>query len=429
MIQFPCRVCHKAVGVRHHAIECDICHKWVHIKCNKFDKKEYKFYQNDPEAPFYCIKCTAENVPFSCLNDNQFKIVVEKGVNFTGEVNVQFVPNSTEQHFFKKINNAINRLSFELNNDDEEGDDDDDTTINCKYYNIDEFDSEKFHPDKTFSILHLNIHSVELHIEDLRIILSMLNFKFDFICLSESKVLKDINPKVKIDIDGYQSPVGMPTESTKGGVLIYAKVGINFFPRDDLNTIMYKSKELESFFIEVINPKESNSVVGVIYRHPCMNEILFTEDYLKKLNEKLSSENKNNYISGDFNFDLLSVSTHSATFDFFDSMMSNFLLPTITIPTKINTVKSTVIDNIFTNDLNPDMKSGNLTVGISDHLPSFFIVPKKNQNHMPKKQNLYTRDTNKFDRENFLLDYLAINWDESLEADKNDTNHSLANFM
>ena len=75
------------------------------------------------------------------------------------------------------------------------------------------------------------------------------------------------------------------------------------------------------------------------------------------------------------------------------------------------------------------MKSGNLTIGISDHLPSFFIVPKKNQNHMPKKQNLFTRDTKKFDRENFILDYLSINWDESLEVDQNDTNHSLANFM
>ena len=57
--------------------------------------------------------------------------------------------------------------------------------------------------------------------------------------------------------------------------------------------------------------------------------------------------------------------------------MSNFLLPVVTLPTKINRIKSSVIDNIFTNHLHPDMKSGNLTVGISDHLPTFFIVPKK----------------------------------------------------
>merc|ERR1712048_657591 len=98
----------------------------------------------------------------------------------------------------------------------------------------------------------------------------------------------------------------------------------------------------------------------------------------------------------------------------------------ITIPTKINSVKSTVIDNIFTNNINPDLCSGNLAIGISDHLPSFTIVPKKNQNHIPKKQALYRRDTKKFDRENFILDYLNINWDVVLEIEKNDTNHSAA---
>jgi len=39
--------------------------------------------------------------------------------------------------------------------------------------------------DKTFSILHLNIHSVERHIEELeRIVLEMLVFKFDFVYLN-----------------------------------------------------------------------------------------------------------------------------------------------------------------------------------------------------------------------------------------------------
>ena len=107
-----------------------------------------------------------------------------------------------------------------------------------------------------------------------------------------SKIQKDFDPKIDINIEGYQSPVGTSTESTKGGVLIYIKNGINFKPRDDL--IIYKSKELESFFVEIINPKETNTVVGVIYRHPCMDENLFTNDYLKQINDKLSTENKTN---------------------------------------------------------------------------------------------------------------------------------------
>ena len=63
-------------------------------------------------------------------------------------------------------------------------------------------------------------------------------------------------------------------------------------------------------------------------------------------------------------------------FNFFETMMSNFLLPLITIPTKIHSGNNTLIDNIFTNHLHPDMISGHLTVGISDHLPSFMTLHK-----------------------------------------------------
>ena len=190
----------------------------------------------------------------------------------------------------------------------------------------------------------------------------MLEFKFDILCLSESKIKIGFDPKIDINIDGYQSPVGTPTDSTKGGVLIYVKNGINFKPRNDL--IIYKSKELESFFIEINNPKETNSIVGVIYRHPCMDELMFIDDHLKKITDILSKENKKIFITGDFNFDLLNISKHNETFSFFDTMMSNFFLPLITIPTKISSGTNTLIDNIFTNHLHPDMKTANLSIKI-----------------------------------------------------------------
>ena len=104
-------------------------------------------------------------------------------------------------------------------------------------------------------------------------------------------------------------------------------------------------------------------------------------------------------------------------------------MPTMTIPTKINPKKSTVIDNIVTNQIHPDMKSGNLTLGISDHLPSFFLVPRDNQKPYSKKQNLYTRKTKSFDKLGFIGDYLSIDWDTELEQNKNDVNISLKIFL
>ena len=64
----------------------------------------------------------------------------------------------------------------------------------------------------------------------------------------------------------------------------------------------------------------------------------------------------------------MKVNIHEETSIFFNKMMSNLLLPAVTIPTKMNTVNDTLIDNIFNNAFNPDMISGNFSIDISDHL-------------------------------------------------------------
>ena len=85
---------------------------------------------------------------------------------------------------------------------------------------------------------------------------------------------------------------------------------------------MHKSKELESYFIEAINEKVKNSVIGTIYRHPCMNQYHFIDDYMKPPNDKLLKENKTTYLLGDYNFDFLNASDNE-TFNLFDTMVSS----------------------------------------------------------------------------------------------------------
>ena len=331
--------------------------------------------------------------------------------------------NHIQQSFFDNIN----RVSVELIDNSDDDDEFGNIASKCKYFSLDEFKKERFDSKKQFSLFHLNIHSIQAHIQELRDLLVLIDFDFDFICISESKIVQDINPEVDISIDGYQSPIGTPTESTKGGVLMYVKKGISVKPRPDLNNLMYKSRELESFFVETINPKEKSSIIGVIYKHPCMYSNVFNDDYLKPLLDTIS-QNQFVYLSGDFNFDLLKVSSHSETSEFFDLMMSNLILPTITIPTKINRESNTIIDNIFTNYIHPDMKSGNFMFGISDHLSSFLIIPRVNQIHRPKKQNLFRRSMKNFDKTNFLLDYLDIDWNNVLEIHKDNASLSMNNF-
>ena len=89
-------------------------------------------------------------------------------------------------------------------------------------------------------------------------------------------------------------------------------------------------------------------------------------------------------------------------------MMLNFLLPVI--PYENKHLRDTLIDNIFTNEVSPYLISGNFTEDISDHLPSFLIIPKNIKKKLPKNHTIYTRDLNKVDYENFFLNYLLLTW-------------------
>ena len=103
-----------------------------------------------------------------------------------------------------------------------------------KKWPIDDFKKAKFSNSNSFSILHLNVHSIERHFDEIQVSLNLLKFQFDILCFSESKIIDGIGPKTNITLEGYQEPVGMHTKATKGGVLIYVKNGINFVPRNDL---------------------------------------------------------------------------------------------------------------------------------------------------------------------------------------------------
>ena len=135
---------------------------------------------------------------------------------------------------------------------------------------------------------------------------------------------------------------------------------------NDLN--IYKKNELESIFIEIVNSKKSNIIVGVIYRHPSMDLTDFNCNYLNKLLENISNKQKTIFLLGDFNVNLLNYNEHNQTNEFLDSVASNSFIPLILQPTRITSHSNTLIDNIFSNVIEPDITSGNLTATISDHL-------------------------------------------------------------
>ena len=152
-------------------------------------------------------------------------------------------------------------------------------------------------------------------------------------------------------------------------------------------------------------------------------------NYLNKLLENISKEQKSVFLLGDFNVNLLNYNEHNQTIEPLDSLASNSFIPLILQPTRITNHSNTLIDNIFSNVIDPDIISGNLTATISDHLPQFAIIPNMFGNISGNKSNIYERDWSKFDQENFILDYFSVDWEDLLKTDELNADNSTRMYL
>ena len=406
-----CGICLKRVAMRHKSVQCDLCDKWHHIKCDGIDNKTYDFLKKSSiSEKYFCKTCNEDTFPFQKLSDDEFFTSIVKNIDINEDLNLRLTPPPTLKRLF---------TDFSSHNKDEP------SPINCDYY-----DPSSRIPscnNSKYSMFHLNLASLGRHKDELATALSLLEFQFDIIAITETKIKTGIEPIYDLSLPGYKY-YQTPTESDKGGVIIYVKENIDIKRREDLEGKMYKSRELESVFLEIINEGKKNEIFGCIYRHPSMSIDFFNENIFNGFIEKLAGENKVSYLSADFNIDLLKIDSDDSINTFYNSLTSNLFIPHITLPTRITSHSKTLIDNIFSND--PDFAlgiSGNFTFSISDHLAQFLIMPRKD-NRPPKKHNIQKRDLKNFDKENLVADILNINWPEVLSIDLGDVNHSFDMF-
>ena len=68
-----------------------------------------------------------------------------------------------------------------------------------------------------------------------------------------------------------------------------------------------------------------------------------------------------------------------------------------------------VIDNIFSNNLELDTLSDNILTNISEHFPQFLILVDTNIDD--KDCSLYQYDYSKFNEQTFLNEFKNLSWD------------------
>ena len=177
----------------------------------------------------------------------------------------------------------------------------------------------------------MNISSLYRNFDDLHTLLSEINLKFDIIGITETRLKKKLNQKYKHKtLKGIQWNK-LQLKQTVAALFYILIILLTTLSEMTLGSI--KKKEIESIFMEIINPKGKNVIVGCIYRHPSLNPTEFVDIHIQELLQKMSKEDKTIVLLGDFNIDLLKYDTNKDSTAFLDLMYTNFLLPYVTTPT------------------------------------------------------------------------------------------------
>ena len=159
-----------------------------------------------------------------------------------------------------------------------------------------------------------------------------------------------------------------------------------------------------------------------IYRPPKTNFELFNK-FIGDAFASESLENCDKIICGDFNLNLMNMTEAANNSSVFHNNMQTLaLLPVISKPTRISKSSSSLIDNIFVNNL-VNFRSGIFTIDISDHMPIFIIYKQyfDSEKNPPKK--ISYRIINETTLQNLYNNFSLIDANEIMS--KTDVNDAL----
>lgn len=346
--KFPCGFCGKAIRTNSKAISCDICEKWLHIKCCNITSEEYKRLQCLSSFDFVCDSCSINSLP--TLDPEQ-------------------------------KSNKLPNLDQTFENDS---------------YSHPEIDKCK---GKGLLFLGINARSLLSKLNEIRWLTISTNPAV--LCVSETWLDNTIMDN-EIYINNYQI-TRKDRNRQGGGVCIYVRNDIIFNHRSDLN-----HDELEAVWVELLLPRTKPILTGAIYRPPKQNS--FYQDFENFLMTKGIDFSKNEtIIIGDFNTNIVGSKKSTLVKEMNSFMKNNALSQQIKDPTRITEQCKSLIDLIFVSDSIKYSKSGVLNISLSDHLITF-CVRKKVHGHFVSHKHVKMRSFKDYTKDKFLAELEKVDW-------------------
>ena len=175
-----CQFCKKVIAKSINPIKCIQCSGLFHKKCSIGKSGQ----------SFLCKPCSFNALPLCDLNDEKFHSTLNALDNIVSE-NLNLLPSFSIK---SKLDKFPKYISFQTGENLSKN-------ITSKYLTPMEFTKMK-KDTGNLSFLHINIVSIQKNIDELRQLLSLLNYEFDIIGLSETRLNED--PFFNIDIEYYR---------------------------------------------------------------------------------------------------------------------------------------------------------------------------------------------------------------------------------
>lgn len=160
------------------------------------------------------------------------------------------------------------------------------------------------------------------------------------------------------------------------GIYIQESIKFKLLPQYSI----FLDRIIETITVELELENKHKINISSIYRPNTHPELTSTQqlnqftDLFADLMAELSSTNKDSFIMGDLNIDILKVKTHEKTSNFIENCLANGFLQIITKPTRVSNGSATLIDHLYTNCIRNRFHSGIITSRVSDHFPIFHFI-------------------------------------------------------
>ena len=337
---------------------CSKCDGTVHLKC----------FKNE----LGCIKCCENLIPGYHVN------LYELYDDFDRLNNSRYNP-YTREHFTNLIGDAIlneehhNSMWSEVS----------ELLIRCKYQ---QEKHVKISSTSQLNVFSHNIRSLANNITKLRDNIEIYN-KYDVLAFNETNLRFDKLPSGGIVFKSQKLPNGMsdilldnfhepflqnPNSQKGGGLAIYINKRVAegdkiepFDPNPDPSNV---NGEFQFIKIHECKGFKQTKIIANIYRSPSRKSDMFNTLLDSVLNKINRHSKKHTIIAGDFNMDLIKYESTAEFQDLINVMANHGFVQIISRPTRITDSSATLLDHVYTNNLDNTISSNIITLDLSDHL-------------------------------------------------------------